>query len=233
MKLRSILWAGTAALTGVVALAAPAGAATSTQVGASGQTYASSTVTCAVDPATNRLAPVVEVGLLTPTQRTSASVTLNASYITTLTAARPAATIVLADGTTSTVVVTLSKRSADRYQFAVPTGMCSLPDTSGNTFSADGTLEYAASGKSSATVVPGCALNPATGRAQPYVHVFDDSGYVLNVSVNGVPLTQLSASKPHTPVFLSAGTNLISLTNGSLSTDWFVRDGGTGTCLLP
>ena len=111
--------------------------------------------------------------------------------------------------------------------------MGALPDTSGNTFSADGTLEYAASGKSYATVVPGCALNGATGQVQPYVNLFDAGGYLLNVSVNGVPLTQLSATRPHVPVFLAAGINVISAANGSLSTDYFVRDGRSGTCVLP
>jgi hypothetical protein len=41
-------------------------------------------------------------------------------------------------------------------------------------------------------------LNPATGRAQRYVNLFDSGTYLLNVSVNGVPLTQLSATRPHT-----------------------------------
>jgi hypothetical protein len=111
--------------------------------------------------------------------------------------------------------------------------MCDIPDTSGNTFSPDGVLEYAASGKSYATVTPGCALNGKTGLAQPYVNLFDNGGYLLNVSVNGVPLTQLSATRPHTPVFLSAGATLIAAANGSLSTDTYVRNGGDGTCVLP
>jgi hypothetical protein len=77
----------------------------------------------------------------------------------------------------------------------------SLPNTSGNYFSADGTLEYAASGKSHATVKPGCAVSPRTGQ-------------------------------PHTPVFLAAGKNVISAANGTLSTDYYVRDGGDGHCVL-
>jgi hypothetical protein len=64
------------------------------------------------------------------------------------------------------------------------------------------------------------------------VHLVDDGGYLLNVSVNGEPLTQLSATRPHTPVFLSAGVNVISAVNGSLTVDYYVRDGGTGTCSL-
>ena len=97
------------------------------------------------------------------------------------------------------VVVALSKKVADTYAFNVSPGMCALPDTSGNTFSADGTLEYAASGKSYATVTPGCAMSPTTGQPQPYVHLFDNGGYLLNVSVNGVPLTQLSTTQaPYT-----------------------------------
>jgi len=48
-----------------------------------------------------------------------------------------------------------------------------------------------------------------------------------------VPLTQLSALKAHTPVFLSAGQNVISAANASLSIDYYVRDGGDGRCVLP
>jgi hypothetical protein len=69
--------------------------------------------------------------------------------------------------------------------------------------------------------------------AQPYVNLFDNGGYLLNVSVNGDPLTQLSATRPHTPVFLGAGPNVISAANGYLSVDYYVRDGGDGTCVLP
>jgi hypothetical protein len=65
------------------------------------------------------------------------------------------------------------------------------------------------------------------------VHLFDNGGYLLNVSVNGIPLTQLSATKPRTPVFLGAGRNVISAANGSLSVDYYVRDGGDGSCTLP
>ena len=216
--------AGFAAL---VAVSAAAGV----QVGASGKSYASSAVTCVVDPATNQLAPMVEVGLLNAKRTTSAGVSLNGTFVTTVTGANPAANVWLAEGATNTVVVAFSRKSADSYEFVVPPGMCS-PDTSGNTFSPDGTLEYGASGKSYATVTSGCALNPATGSAQPFVNLFDNGTYVLNVSVNGVPLTQLGATSPHTPVFLSAGPNVISVANGSLSTDWYVRDGGAGICAI-
>ena len=216
----------------IAALGSPLLAATGVQVGASGKSYASSAVTCVADPTTSQLAPMVEVGLLNPKRTTSASVSLNGAFMATLTAASPAADVWLADGATNTVVVAFSKKSADSYQFVVPSGMCAPPDTSGNTFSPDGTLEYGASGKSYATVTSGCALNPATGSAQPFVNLFDNGGYVLNVSVNGVPLTQLNASRPDTPVFLGAGSNVISVANGSLSTDWYVRDGGVGVCAL-
>ena len=223
----------TAGFAAVVALGSPVLAATGVQIGTSGKTYASSTVTCATDPTTNQLAPVVEAGLLNPKRSTSASVWLNGTLVTTVTTASPAVDVWLADGVTNTVVVALSKRSADSYQFVVPSGMCALPDTSGNTFSPDGTLEYGASGKSYATVNAGCALNAATGLTQPFVNLIDNGGYVLNVSVNGVPLTQLSASRPHTPVFLGAGLNVIAATNGSLSTDYYYRDGGDGSCVIP
>jgi hypothetical protein len=222
----------TAGLAAIVALGSSVLAASAVQVGASGKTYASSAVTCATNPATNQLAPVVEAGLLDAKRNTSASVSLDGTFVTTVTTANPAADVWLATGATNTVVVALSKRSADSYQFVVPSGMCALPDTSGNTFSPDGTLEYGASGKSYTTVTPGCALNPATGLGQPFVTLVDNGSYVLNVSVNGVPLTQLSATHPNTPIFLDAGANVISVANGSLSTDWYVRDGGPGVCAV-
>ncbi len=232
MRTKQIFFSAVAGFAAVVALGSPVSAATGVQVGATGKTYASSTVVCATNPATNQLEPVVQAGLLSPKRTASATVSLDGTFVATVTAANPDVDVWLVDGATNTVVVALSRKSADSYQFVVPTGMCSVPDTSGNTFSPDGTLENGASGKSSATVISGCALNPATGFAQPFVNVFDNGGYVLNVSVNGVPLTQLSASKPHTPVFLAAGTNVISVANGSLSTDSYVRDGGAGVCTV-
>ena len=230
MSVTKALVAMTIGCAAVAALNSPVLAAV--QVGASGKTYASSAVGCAVNPATNAMAPVVEAGLLSPKRNTSATVSLNGGVVATVTTTNPAADVWLADGATNTVVVTLSKRSADRYVFVVPSGLCSLPDTSGNTFSPDGTLEYAASGKSYATVVPGCALNPATGLGQPFVNLFDNGGYLLNVSLNGVPLTQLSASRPSVAIFLGAGANVISAANGSLSIDYYVRDGGSGICAI-
>lgn len=230
MKTRN-RWLALVAGTGAMALGAT-GVAAANQVGASGKTYASSAVACAVNPASNQLAPVVEAGLLNPKRNVSAAVTLDGTFVATVTTASPATKVWLADGATNTVVVALSSKTADSYRFTVPAGMCTA-DTSGNTFSADGSLEYGASGKSYATVTPGCAFNGATGRAQPYVNLFDNGTYLLNVSVNGVPLTQLSATRPHTPVFLSAGPNIITAANGSLSVDSYVRDGGNGTCALP
>lgn len=215
----------------VAALGSPVLAATSIQVGASGKTYASSAVACATNPATNQPAPVIEAGLLNPKRGTSASVSLNGTVVATVTTTAPATNVWLADGATNTVVVALSRKSADSYQFVVPAGMCAV-NTSGNTFSPDGTLEYGASGASYATVAAGCALNPATGFEQPFINLFDNGSYVLNVSVNGVPLTQLSVSHPSTPIFLDAGSNVISVANGSLSTDWYVRDGGVGVCAI-
>jgi hypothetical protein len=72
----------------------------------------------------------------------------------------------LAEGD-NTVLVALGRKTVDRYAFSVQHGLCALPDTSGNTFSADGSLEYAACGKSYATIAPGCAWDGATGMAQP------------------------------------------------------------------
>lgn len=232
MKGKKILTSGVAAIVTAMALGTSSHAATTVQVGTSGKTFAASAVSCASDPATGLLSPVVDAGLFNPKRGASASVSLNGDFVATVTATDPSTAVWLADGN-NTVVVALNKKTADSYAFAVQSGMCDLPDTAGNTFSADGTLEYAASGKSHATVTPGCALNGKTGLVQPYVHLFDDGNYLLNVSVNGVALTQLSATHTHTPVFLSAGQNVISAANGYLSVDYYVRDGGDGTCTLP
>ncbi|MBL8471638.1 MAG: hypothetical protein KF778_14755 [Rhodocyclaceae bacterium] len=232
MKDRGIRASGVAAFAAMVALGTPAWAATTVQIGASGKTYASSTVGCAGAPATAQLSPVVEAGLFNPKKNTSADILLNGTTVAKVTSDAPSSNVWLGDGA-NTVVVELSKKTADAYTFVVQPGLCTLPDTSGNTFSADGTLEYAASGKSYATVTPGCAVNGATGLAQPYINLMDNGTYILNVSVNGKPLTQLSATRPHTPVFLSAGQNVISAANGYLSVDYYVRDGGDGTCALP
>lgn len=220
------------AVAAIPVLAVSAGAATTVQVGSSGKSYASSAVRCVTSPVTGVLSPEVEAGLFNPKNNAKAEILLNGIPVANVTTANPAANVWLADGN-NTVVVALNGKTADAYAFAVQPGMCALPDTSGNTLSADGTLEYAASGKSYATVTPGCALNPATGLAQPYVNLMDNGDYLLNVSVNGEPLTQLSATRPHTPVFLSAGPNVISAANGFLTVDYYVRDGGNGMCVLP
>lgn len=231
MKHRHVLFTG-ATLAATLGSATLASAGTGVQVGPSGRTFASAAVQCAIDPASGSAVPTVQAGLFNPKPRTSAVVSLDGDAVATVSTADPVATLRLAEGV-QTVAVALSRKTVDRYVFSVAAGQCALPDTSGNTFSADGTLEYAASGKSSATVMPGCALNAATGQAQPYVHLFDNGGFLLDVSVNGVPLTQLSAQQPHTPVFLAAGLNLIAAANASLSTDHYLRDGGDGRCVLP
>ena len=232
MKHKSIVSSGLVAFAAVTAQSGSAWAATTVQIGASGKTYASSVVSCAADPTTGALSPVVEAGLFNPTTKASATVSLNSTPVANVTSVTPSTNVWLADGN-NRVVVALNKKTADSYAFSVQPGLCSLPDTSGNTFSPDGILEYAASGKSYATVTPGCAWNASTGRAQPYVNLFDNGNYLLNVSVNGVALTQLSATRPHTPVFLGAGQNVISAANGFVSADYYVRDGGDGTCVLP
>ena len=227
MNARYILRAAAFAFLAIVALRAPVSAATTVQVGASGQTYASSAVQCTADPTTGVLSATVEVGLYKPKKNTTGTVSLNGTPVATVTAANPSVNVQLADGD-NTLVVTINRKTADQYVFSVQPGHCS---TAENTISPDGMLEYAASGKSYATVIPGCALNPASGQMQRYVNLFDSGNFVLNVSVNGVPLTQLDATHPHTPVFLSAGWNVISVANGTLSIDYYVRDGGDGTCL--
>lgn len=231
MKWVAILIGGAVGCVAASSPGASAWAAGSIQVGTSGKTFASSALLCASDPATGAYRPMVQAGLFNPKLRSSAVVSLNGSRVAKVTAADPAADVWLAVGS-NTVVVALNARTADSYAFGVGADTCVLPDTSGNWYSPDGTLEYAASGKSYATVTPGCALSPTSGQPQPYVNLFDNGAFLLNVSVNGVPLTQLSAQRPHTPVFLNAGLNVISAANGSLSTDYFVRDGGTGQCTL-
>lgn len=226
MNRTHILRTGAGAFVAIVALGGSAGAATTVQVGASGKTYASSVVQCAPDPTTGVLSPAVEAGLFNPKHNAKATVSLNGTTVATVTTDNPFANVWLADGDNA-VVVAINKKTADSYAFAVQPGECS---TSGNTFSDDRTLEYAASGKSYATVIPGCALNPDTGQPQRYVNLFDNGTYLLDVSVNGVPLTQLSETR-HTPVFLSPGWNVISAANGTLSIDYYVRDGGDGACL--
>lgn len=216
----------------MVSFCFPVLAGTSVQVGESGKTYASSVVSCAADPVTGVMSPIIEeVGLYEPKKNASATVSLNDVLVESVTAVDPTVTVWLEYGANN-IVVTVNKHTSDTYTFSVPLGTCNLPDTSGNTFSADGTLEYAASGKSYATVAVGCALNPLSGVAQPYVHLFDNGNYLLNVSVNGLPLTQLSPLHSHTPVFLGAAVNVISAANGFVSTDYYIRDGGDGTCVL-
>lgn len=222
--------AGLVLVLGATGLSAHAG--TAIQVGDSGKTYASAAVRCRADAATGLPAPSVEAGLFNPKRNVVATVSVDGVAVATVSTDSPAAEVRLADGE-HRVVVALSRKATDGYLFTVPAGLCSLPDTSGNVISPDGTLEYAASGKSYATVTPGCALNPASGRAQPYVHLVDNGGFLLDVSVDGTPLTQLSAMHPHTPVFLGAGVQVISAANAKLSTDHYIRDGGTGTCTLP
>ena len=231
MKRNRVVWSAAAAVIAVTMFGTHAWGAKTVQIGATGKTYASSAVRCAADPYTGGLSPTIEAGLFNPKKSATADIALNGTPVATVTTESPAADVWLTAGN-NTVVVALNKRTADTYTFAVQAGLCALPDTSGNTFSPDGTLEYAASGKSYATVAPGCALNPLTGLPQPYVNLFDTGSYLLNVSVNGVPLTQLSATRPHTPVFLAAGPNVISAANGYLTVDYYVRDGGSGTCAL-
>lgn len=227
----SFIATAAASLALMAGAASPALAATTVQIGASGKTFASSVAQCAVNPATGVSSPLVQAGLFNPRRGAEATVSLNGSVVKRVETETPSTDVWLVTGS-NTVVVALSRRVADSYAYTVTAGQCNLPDTSGNVISADGTLEYAASGKSYLTVTPGCAYNPATGLTQPFVNLFDNGSFLLNVSVNGTPLTQLSATRPRTPVFLAAGRNVISAANGSLSTDYYVRDGGTGQCVL-
>jgi hypothetical protein len=232
MQLQNILLSTSAALIAAAGVSTSASAANTVQIGTSGRTFASAAALCAVNPATGVNSPTVQAGLFNPTPHAEAVVRLNGVKLKELQGSKPVVDVWLADGSNS-VTVRLSRRPTDTYVFQVISGQCTLPATPGNFYSADGTVEYAASGKSYLTAAPECALNPVTGSTQPFVNLFDNGGFLLNVSVNDVALTQLSALRPHALVFLSAGLNVITAANGALSTDTFVRDGGTGTCVLP
>ncbi len=219
----------------LLAVGASASALTGIQVGASGKTYASADVVCGMHPASG-MAPWVQAGLYNPRRGAKATVSLGGVPVASVSFTAPDATVWLANGSNS-VGVALNRRVTDVFSFdATPEfpgqqNMC-IPDTRGNMPS--GEVEYAQSLKSYATVTPGCALNPLTGTGQNFVNLFANGAYLLNVSVNNVALTQLDGkTRGHTPVFLSAGLNVISAANGTTSTDYFVRDGGSGRCALP
>jgi len=233
MKLKELSFSTSLPFVLLMALSTAVWAITGVQVGPSGKTYASAELQCALNPTTG-MAPMVQAGLYNPKKSSSATVSLNGTSFTTVSFLSPDTNVWLANGT-NTVMVSLNKKTQeDTYSFDATltyTGqpnVC-IPDTSLNARTAE--LEYAVSGKSYATVTPGCAWNGV--RPQPYVNLFDNGTYLLNVSINNVPLTQLSASRPHTPVFLSPGWNVISAANAGFSTDYYVRDGGDGTCTLP
>jgi hypothetical protein len=230
MTSKNILIQTSVALALAAAVCSPVCAATTVQIGTTGKTFASSGAQCAVNPSTGVSAPLVQAGLFNPVPRLEAEVRLNGVTLKEVQTSSPVADVWLANGSNK-VTVAISKRLTDTYVFAVTAGQCSLPV--GNYVSPDGTLEYAASGKSYTTVTPACALNPATDLTQPFVNLFDNGSFLLNVSVNGTPLTQLSATRPRALVFLSAGQNVITAANGTASTDTFIRDGGAGTCVLP
>jgi hypothetical protein len=210
-------------------------ALTGIQIGASGETYASAGLQCGLHP-TRGMAPMVQAGLYNPKKSASGTVSLNGSGVAAVNFVSPDATVWLANGANA-VSVSAGRRSVDGYAFDASLAFSGqpnacIPDTRGNTVSAD--LEYAQSLKSYATVIAGCAMNPLTGRSQPYVHLFDNGAYLLNVSVNNTALTQLNGTtRPQTAVFLSPGLNVIAAANASVSTDYFVRDAGTGSCTLP
>jgi hypothetical protein len=225
------------AMLAFAAVSAPASAYTGIQVGSTGRTYASSSMQCALNPLTG-MAPMVQAGLYNPKKNASATAWLNRSenVVATVTFLNPDATVWLSNGV-NTVAVEQNPRTVDSFTFDASLtfpgqlNIC-IPSTNGNFVAGD--LETAASSKSSATVTPGCAVNPLTGRAQPTVNLFDNGSYLLNVSVNNVALTQLNGTtRTHAPAFLAPGLNVISAANGALSTDYYVRDGGAGTCTLP
>lgn len=223
------------ALLATAVMGEPAWAAAGIQIGTSEKSYASATLECAVHPI-DGLSPVVHVGLYNPKRNSTGTISLNGSAVATVSFFAPDARVWLINGA-NTISVALSKRMSDTYAFdatANEINIC-LPDTTGNVVIGD--LEYAASNNlyatTYATVSSGCAMNPISGRAQPYVNLFDNSDMLFDVSVNQVPLTQLGGARQHTPIFLGPGWNVISASNANLSViDYYVRNGGDGNCTL-
>ena len=232
MSARPMAWTMFAVAASLAAM--PAVAATGIQIGASGKTYASSAWQCGMHPQ-DGFAPFVQAGLYNPARKAKGTVSLDGTTVALVSAQSPDATVWLGTGVETITVAT--GKVVEGYSFDASTSYpgqpnACIPDTRANTFSGD--LEYAASLKSYAVVTPGCAFNPLTGHGQPFVNLFDNGPYLLNVSVNNVPLTQLNGTtRTHVPVFLGAGLNVISAANGALSIDHYVRDGGTGSCSLP
>lgn len=243
MKLKHILSSSVTACAAAMLLNGPAWAVTGLQVGASGKTYASATIQCALHPEIG-MAPMVQAGLYNPKSSSKATVWLDGVPYAMVTFYNPDTSVWLVNGV-NTIDVSINKRTADSYSFdaSSPQPNVCIPDTSGN--EPNGDLEYAKNSYATGfteltnpTVPSGCALNARTGQAQPYIHLFNTSPYLLTVSVNNVPLTQLDGTRhTHTPVFLSAGWNVISAANASVNTsvlpDYYVRWGGDGTCQLP
>lgn len=214
-------------------LAAPLAASAGTQIGASGKTFASDAWACAMHP-TRGYSPQVTAGLYQPSPSATAKVLLNGKRVALVDAAVPSATVWLANGLNN-VGVKLGKKANDAFAFDASLTWTNqpnacIPDTGANVVA--GNVETAASGKSYAVVHPGCARNPATGRTQAFVNLFDAGTWLLNVSVNGVALTQLNGTtRVSVPVFLETGLNLITAANGELSVDAYVRDVPAGFCL--
>ena len=230
MRAAKSIYLGLIASIATTGFGTPAWALSGVQVGASGKTYASTAVQCALHPVAG-MAPVVQAGLYNPRKNASATVALNGTAVATVTFIDPDSQVWLVNGPNA-VTIAPDRKTSDSFSFDASSNQVNycIPDTQGNVVAGD--LEYAASQKSYATVIPGCAFNALTGRAQPYVNLFDGGTYVLNVSVNNAPLTQLGSTRRSTPVFLAPGLNVVSATNGALSTDYYVRDGGSGTCAL-
>lgn len=205
--------------------------ATNVQIADSGRSFSSTLVRCHANPDTGDLAPAVIVGLFNPKPIARADVTLNGSIIGTLTADDNRRIEVWLKENENVISVDFPKGKSDLYTFDAPPDVCALPEPIGNRFSADGLTEYAASEKSYATVNTSCAFNPKTGSDQSYINLFVSGNFLLNVSLNGIPLTQLGPRRPNTHIFLDPGRNVISAANGFLTVDHYIRD--DEACQIP
>ena len=80
MKSERSLSSGLLAFVAAMALGTPVWAVTGVQIGASGKTYASAEVQCALNPITG-MAPMVQAGLYNPKKNASATYSFDATLV--------------------------------------------------------------------------------------------------------------------------------------------------------
>lgn len=121
MKTSQVLSSG-AAFCAVTILCSPVMAVDFIQLGESGKTYASSAVSCAVNPENERLPLIEEVGLYKPKGKASADVSRNDVFVKTVTTDDPFVEVWLEYGIND-IVVTVNRHTIDTYTYSVPIGV--------------------------------------------------------------------------------------------------------------